>query len=104
MRSKLGWTFAAIYAVVFAAAYADYLRHAGTWMADLGLNVLALPYVLAGRLFTLDRTFELHGFQPWGLAPAMTFCAALAYFVGLAVERLFHRLRSKESQIDEAGR
>lgn len=72
-------------------------------MADLVLNVLAIPYVLAGRLLTQDATFELHGFQPWGLAPALIFCAALAYLLGLGIERLFRRVRSQRSASDSGA-
>jgi hypothetical protein len=72
----------------FAFAYADYLHNRGAWMADLGLNVLALPYVLVGRLVTLTPTFELHGFQPWGLVPAVVFCGFIAYLIGALIQRL----------------
>ena len=91
-RSKLGVVFAVIYVATFGAAYRDYLDRRGTWFADLGLNVLAIPYVLVGRLITLDGTFELHGFQPWGLAAALIFCTALAYMAGVGVEWLWRRL------------
>lgn len=91
-RSKTGIVFAVIYAAVFAAAYRDYLRNRGTWFADLGLNLLAIPYVLVGRFITLDRTFELHGSHPWGLAVALVFCAALSYLAGVGVESLWRRL------------
>lgn len=56
-------------------------------MADLGLDVLAIPYVVVGRIVLLDPTFELHGFRPWGLAPALLFCATVAFFLGVSIER-----------------
>lgn len=90
-RSRLGTVFAVVYAATFALAYRDYLRNRGTWFADLGLNLLAIPYVLMGRLITLDWTFELHGFQPWGVAAALVFCMVLAYLAGLGVESLWRR-------------
>jgi hypothetical protein len=94
-RSPLGWVFAALYVLAFTGAYVDYLGRRGTWMADLLLDVLAMPYILVGRLLTLDPTFELHGFQPWGLVPALIFCAALAYLLGLGLERAFAWIRRR---------
>ena len=91
-RSKTGVVFALVYVAVFAAAYRGYLRNRGTWFADLGLNVLAIPYVLVGRLITLDGTFELRGSQPWSLVVASVLCTALAYLAGAGVESLWRRL------------
>src|SRR5580698_5234795 len=76
-RSPVGWAFAALYLVAFVLEYVDYLHRRGTWFADLGLDLLAMPYVLVGRVLTMSATFELHGFQPWGLVPAALFCAFL---------------------------
>ena len=94
-RSPVGWTFAALYVGAFVLAYLDYLRYRGTWLDDLGLNVLAMPYVLVGRVVTLSATFQLHGFEPWGLVLALLFCTVLAYFLGaglqLAVAAWRHR-------------
>jgi hypothetical protein len=107
-RSKVGWVLAALYVVIFAVAYADYLRKQGTWLADLGLGVLVIPYILAGRLITLDPTFEFHGDQPWALVPALICCTALAYFFGLALDRSLRRisvgLRRGYRSPREAGR
>ena len=96
-RSKLGAVLAVVYIALFAAEYADYRHHQGTWLADLGLNVLAIPYVLVGRVFTLDPAFELNGTEPWGLVPAMAFCAALVYLIGLGVERVGRRLAAQSN-------
>jgi len=82
-----------LYLVAFVLEYLDYLRHRGTWLADLGLDLLAIPYVLVGRVLTLSATFELHGFQPWGLVPAALFCALLAYALGAGLQFAFVRLR-----------
>ena len=90
-RSPVGFTFAALYLVAFVLEYLDYLRHRGTWLADLGLDLLAIPYVLVGRALTMSATFELHGFQPWGLVPAALFCALLAYLLGIGVECGYRR-------------
>ena len=57
-------------------------------MADLGLDVLAWPYILAGRLITQDATFELHGFEPGGLVLGAVFCMMLIYSIGSATEGL----------------
>jgi hypothetical protein len=92
-RSWLGWTFAALYVVAFVLEYFDYLRNRGTWMADLLLDVMGMPYVLIARMVTWDPSFDLHGFQPWGLVPACLFCAALAYLLGFGLQRLLARLR-----------
>jgi len=92
-RPPVGFAFAALYLVAFVLEYLDYLRHRGTWLADLGLDLLAIPYVLVGRVLTMSATFELHGFQPWGLVPAALFCALLAYVLGAALQYAFVRVR-----------
>jgi len=97
-RSPVGWTFAALYLVAFVLEYLDYLRHRGTWFADLGLDLLAMPYVLVGRVLTMSATFELHGFQPWGLVPAALFCAWLAYVLGAGLQYAFVRVRRATSK------
>jgi hypothetical protein len=94
-RSPVGWVFAALYLVAFVLEYLDYLRHRGTWFADLGLDLLAIPYVLVGRVLTMSATFELHGFQPWGLVPAALFCALLAYTIGAGLQYAFVRVRRR---------
>jgi len=92
-RSKLGWSLALLYLCAFVAEYMQYRQNRGTWMSDLGLNVLAIPYILAGRLFTGDSTFELHGFAPAGLVVAASFCGTLVYLLAYLIEQAIHRLR-----------
>jgi hypothetical protein len=85
-RSPVGWVFVALYVGIFVVAYLDYLRYRGTWMADLGLVVLVMPYIFVGRLVTLDPSFDLHGSQPWGFVPAVLFCILLAYCLGAGLQ------------------
>jgi hypothetical protein len=93
-RSRVGWVFAALYLAVFALAYADYRRYEGTWFADMGLNILVLPYLWVGRIVTLDSTFQLHGYKPWGFVPAVLACGALAYLIGAGIEWALRKFRS----------
>jgi hypothetical protein len=51
-------------------------------MAVVGLDVLALPYVLVGRLVTQDGTFELHGLEPGALVAGALCCTSLMYSIG----------------------
>ena len=90
--SVVGWILTTGYLIIFAAAYRDYLEHPVGWMADLGLNALAIPYILVGRVVTLDATFSVHGPQPWSLIPAVLFCASLVYGCGWLMERLARRV------------
>jgi hypothetical protein len=102
-RSPVGWAFATVYVAAFAWAYVDYWRNRGTWMADLGLDILALPYILVGRVVTMSATFELHGFQPWGLVPAVLFCAFLAYLLGAVLQRAVVTVRRRVAARAERG-
>jgi len=88
LRSKLGWALAAIYVVVFVAAYVDAMSKRGTFLYDIWLDILALPYIaIVGRLLLQNPTFEVHAHEPWGLVPAVIFCGGLLLVLGAAVER-----------------
>jgi len=51
LRSKLGWALVVIYVVAFMTVYSHVQAHRGTFLYDLGLDLLALPYILiVGRL------------------------------------------------------
>ena len=86
LKSGLGAILALLYALAFAAAYADYLGKAGQWFADAYLLIAALPFTslvawLAGGMnFSGDATGKV-------LAAAL-FCCALAYFLGALVQAL----------------
>jgi hypothetical protein len=87
VRSRLGWLLAATYVAVFIAAYFDAMAKRGTWLYDIGLDFLALPYIaVVGRLLLQDPTFELHASEPWGLVPAVVFCSGLLLLLGAAIE------------------
>jgi hypothetical protein len=87
LRSKLGWLLVVAYVAAFIATYFDALSKRGTWLYDIGLDVLAIPYIaIVGRLLLGDGTFELHADAPWGLVPAVVFCSALLLLMGAAVE------------------
>jgi hypothetical protein len=88
LRSRLGWALVAIYVVVFVAAYMDALSKRGTFLYDIWLDILALPYIaIVGRLVLRSPTFEVHAHEPWGLVPAVLFCGALLLLLGAAIER-----------------
>jgi hypothetical protein len=102
LRSKLGWTFVVIYLVGFITVYYHVIPHRGTFVYDLGLDVLALPYILVvGRLLLQQPTFALHAHEPWGLVPAVIFSSGLLLLVGAGLERggraVARRLRSRHA-------
>lgn len=84
-RSTTGMVFAVAYLVAYAAAYLDYRRRQGTWMADIWPAILAVPYTLAGRLLTGDTSFQFEGREPFDLVVAGLVCAALAYALGAGI-------------------
>ncbi len=88
LRSKLGWALVVIYLVTFIAMYYHVLPHRGTFVYDLWLDVLALPYILVvGRLLLQQPTFAVHAHEPWGLVPAVVFCSGLILLAGAGLER-----------------
>ena len=84
----LSWTgvaLAALYALVLAGLYLDYLRRAGTWFADLPLVLAALPFTLAMRALN-GGSYDFSGDMTLRVASAAAFCSALAYLVGWVLE------------------
>jgi hypothetical protein len=99
LRSKLGWALVVIYVVAFITVFSHVRAHRGTFLYDIGLDLLALPYILVvGRLILRQPTFALHAHEPWGLVPAVVFCGAFLLLVGAGLERavrsLVKRLRA----------
>jgi len=84
-RSTTGIAFAVVYFVAYAAAFLDYQRHQGTWMADIWLAILAVPYTLAGRVLTGNTSFQFEGREPFDLVVAGLACAGLAYALGAGI-------------------
>jgi hypothetical protein len=91
LRSWTGLGFAAVYAVVFAALYIDYLRRAGAWFADLPLVLAALPFTLAMRALN-GGSYVFAGDMTLRVICALLFCCALAYLAGLIVEAAIRAL------------
>jgi len=85
LRSWTGLSFAAVYALAFAVLYADYLRRAGTWFADLPLVLAALPFTLVMRRLN-GGSYDFAGDMTARVAVAVLFCCALAYLAGLFLE------------------
>jgi hypothetical protein len=85
-RSRLGWLLVAIYIAVFVAAYIDARAKQGTFLYDIWLDLMALPYIVAGRVFLQNPAFEVHGHEPWGLVPAVVFCSAIVLLLGAVIE------------------
>ncbi len=82
------------------ATYLDALAKRGTWLYDIGLDLVVLPYIaIVGRLFLGDPSFEVHADAPWGLVPAVIFCSALVLLAGAAVEsgarRVLRKIRAR---------
>jgi hypothetical protein len=91
--SRLGWVLAALYVLGFVAEYLHAMANRGIFLYDLGLNILALPYiVIVGRLLLQDPLFSVHAHEPWGLVPAILFCSALVWLVGAGLEGLVRRV------------
>jgi hypothetical protein len=96
LRSKLGWALVVIYLVGFITVYWHVQAHRGTFVYDIGLDVLALPYILiVGRLLLQEPTFAVHAHEPWGLVPAVVFCSALILLAGAGLEHLARRMMKR---------
>ena len=91
LKSIAGAAFAALYATAFIAAYVDYRGHVGEWFADLGLILLALPFVLTMRLLS-GGSFDMTGEDRLKLLAAALFCCALAWVIGSALEWIARRI------------
>jgi hypothetical protein len=88
-RSKLGWALVVIYVLAFITVYSQVQAHRGTFLYDIGLDLLALPYILVvGRLLLQQPTFAVHAHEPWGLVPAVVFCGAFLLLAGAGLERV----------------
>jgi hypothetical protein len=93
LRSKLGWALVVVYVAAFITVYAHVQQHRGTFLYDIGLDLLALPYILVvGRLLLQQPTFAVHAHEPWGLVPAVLFCGGFVLLVGAGLERMVRRL------------
>jgi hypothetical protein len=96
LRSKLGWALVVVYGVAFITVYSHVQAHRGTFVYDIGLDLLALPYILiVGRLLLQQPTFAVHAHEPWGLVPAVVFCSALILLAGAGLERLARRVMKR---------
>lgn len=96
LRSKLGWALVVVYVVAFITVYSHVQAHRGTFVYDIGLDLLALPYILiVGRLLLQEPTFAVHAHEPWGLLPAVVFCGALILLAGAGLERLARRVMAR---------
>jgi hypothetical protein len=87
LKSITGAVFAALYAIAFVAVYVDYRNHIGQWLADLGLILIALPFVLTMR-FLSGGSYDMSGDDTLKLVAAAVFCCALAFVAGAALEWL----------------
>jgi hypothetical protein len=85
LKSIAGAALAALYAAAFVVAYVDYRGHVGEWFADVGLILLALPFVLTMRLLA-GGSFDMTGEDRLKLLAAALFCCALVWVIGSALE------------------
>jgi hypothetical protein len=98
LKSRLGWVLVLLYIAGFIWAYFDAMSKKGTFLYDIVLDVLALPYIaLVGRLFLRDPNFALHAHEPWGLVPAVAFCGGLLLLLGAGIETAVKRLMRAKS-------
>jgi hypothetical protein len=91
LKSITGAVFAAIYAIAFVAAYVDYRNHIGQWLADLGLILVAMPFVLTMR-FLSGGAFNMTGEDSLTLLAGALFCCALAWIAGSLLEWIARRI------------
>ena len=85
-----------IYLVAFMTVYSHVQAHRGTFLYDIGLDLLALPYILVvGRLLLGEPTFEVHAHEPWGLVPAVIFCSGFVLLVGAGLEHVVRGVLKK---------
>jgi hypothetical protein len=84
-RSIVGALLAALYAIVFAALYVDYLQRVGQWFADFNLILISLPFVLTMRALN-GGSFDLTGEDRSKLLGAALFGCALAYIIGALLQ------------------
>jgi hypothetical protein len=88
LKSRLGWVLVLLYIAGFIWAYFDAMSRKGTFLYDLWLDILALPYiVLVGRLFLQDPNFALHAHEPWGWGPRWHSVAACCWSSGPELRR-----------------
>ena len=96
-RSRLGWLLVAIYLVVFVIAYFDAAAKRGTFLYDIWLDILSLPYIaIVGRLLLQSPTFAVHAHQPWGLVPAAIFSSAVVLLLGAVIEHGVRRMLGRK--------
>lgn len=102
--SRFGWLLVALYVLVFVAEYTNAKAHSGIFLGDIGLQVLALPYIgVIGRLLLQSPTFAVHAHEPWGLVPAVLFCSAVVWLIGAGLEHLGKRLLRRRAPERSAG-
>jgi len=93
LRSKLGWALVVIYVIAFITVYSHVQDHRGTFLYDIGLDLLALPYILVvGRVLLQQPTFAVHAHEPWGLVPAVVFRSGVILLAGAGLERAVRRV------------
>ncbi|HSJ75816.1 MAG TPA: hypothetical protein VK899_06520 [Gemmatimonadales bacterium] len=98
-RSRLGWLLVAIYLVVFVVAYFNAAAKRGTFLYDIWLDILSLPYIaIVGRLLLQSPTFAVHAHEPWGLVPAVVFCSAMVLLLGAIIEHWVRSILSKRKE------
>jgi len=86
MKSATGAVLAALYALAFAAAYFQYLRRAGEFLADGPLMLVALPYTLT--ILKLFGSVDLSADNLKTVLAAALFCVVFAYAIGALIEKL----------------
>jgi len=87
LKSWAGAISAGLYALAFIALYVDYLRRAGTWLADLPLSIAALPFTLVMRALN-GGSYAFGGEMTRRVIAALLFGSPLAYLAGLIVETI----------------
>jgi hypothetical protein len=80
--STTGVVFVGTYLVAYIWAWVDAYRPRGTWMGDILIAILAVPYTLMGRMLTGNDTFEFNAFDPLDFFLAAVLCSVIVYLIG----------------------
>ncbi|MGA2042690.1 MAG: hypothetical protein ABSG83_04890 [Roseiarcus sp.] len=103
LKSVTGFALAALYGAAFVAVYLDYRSHVGQWFADLGLIMIALPFVATMRALS-GGAFAMTGEDGGKLLAAAAFCCLLAFAVGATLEGIVRAVLRRLGRSAAPGR
>ena len=88
-----------LHLAAFGALYAHYLSHVGEWFADLGVVLIATPFIWTMRQFS-GGSYDFSGDATARVVAAAAFGTLCAYALGVALEAVvrlaIRTIRSKK--------